>query len=296
MFKDFNLKIEIDYNRSNTVSPWQRRSAYCFLARLCFFSKNYSSTMIVLFHSQKFHLIENMKLISVQTVAVASSTNMGTSNVNVQRDMLENIARPWTFACQILVKMAEAAIIGLKKTKLLFSFASALPNPLPNVCDSLPCKNGICELETLDSFHCRCESGYEGKFCENFTPCKYNFCNNGGQCIVLPDATYRCSGANYIFCSGDGTTKATSCCNMTSTVLQNSTTDKKTNNDAQKIFLKSKEDSCCTTDSQTADQVKRNATSRDTYKWSDLHLCIIHGVLVDLDLNYYRRPAERSGS
>ncbi|KRZ24519.1 Neurogenic locus notch -like protein 1 [Trichinella pseudospiralis] len=90
-------------------------------------------------------------------------------------------------------------------------------NPLPNVCDSLPCKNGICELETLDSFHCRCESGYEGKFCENFTPCKYNFCNNGGQCIVLPDATYRCSGANYIFCSGDGTTKATSCCNMTST-------------------------------------------------------------------------------
>ncbi|KAL1244124.1 Neurogenic locus notch [Trichinella spiralis] len=65
-------------------------------------------------------------------------------------------------------------------------------NPLPNACDSLPCKNGICQLETLDSFHCRCESGYEGKFCENFTRCKYNLCNNGGQCMVLPDGTYRC--------------------------------------------------------------------------------------------------------
>ncbi|KRX22310.1 Neurogenic locus notch -like protein 1 [Trichinella nelsoni] len=65
-------------------------------------------------------------------------------------------------------------------------------NPLPNACDSLPCKNGICELETLDSFHCRCESGYEGKFCENFTRCKYNLCNNGGQCMVMPDGTYRC--------------------------------------------------------------------------------------------------------
>ncbi|KRX85252.1 Neurogenic locus notch -like protein 1 [Trichinella sp. T6] len=65
-------------------------------------------------------------------------------------------------------------------------------NPLPNACNSLPCKNGICELETLDSFHCRCESGYEGEFCENFTRCKYNLCNNGGQCMVLPDGTYRC--------------------------------------------------------------------------------------------------------
>ncbi|KRZ15387.1 Neurogenic locus notch -like protein 1 [Trichinella zimbabwensis] len=243
---NFNLKIEIDANRSSTVSPWRRQSAYCFLALLCFFNKNYLSAKIMLFHSQKSHLHHSLSkstmlspfplllaIIFYNTFLIYSMHNYSTLTIEHVRQFHKNrkceinlcanggncfFNEHGNVQCECTTgyvgKYCQTVDICMSnpcenggscdyriEEDEIVSFTCLCPpgftsrfceNPLPNVCDSLPCKNGICELETLDSFHCRCESGYEGKFCENFTPCKYNFCNNGGQCIVLPDATYRC--------------------------------------------------------------------------------------------------------
>uniref|UniRef100_A0AAQ4PW40 Neurogenic locus notch homolog protein 1 n=1 Tax=Gasterosteus aculeatus aculeatus TaxID=481459 RepID=A0AAQ4PW40_GASAC len=67
--------------------------------------------------------------------------------------------------------------------------------PLNNVCVSSPCRNGgTCELESLETYKCRCPPGWSGKLCQQADPCASNPCANGGQCSAI-DSQYICTCA-----------------------------------------------------------------------------------------------------
>uniref|UniRef100_A0A8C6ULA4 Neurogenic locus notch homolog protein 1 n=1 Tax=Neogobius melanostomus TaxID=47308 RepID=A0A8C6ULA4_9GOBI len=65
--------------------------------------------------------------------------------------------------------------------------------PINNVCINSPCRNGAtCELETLDTYKCRCPPGWSGTLCQHPDPCASNPCANGGQCSAI-ESHYICS-------------------------------------------------------------------------------------------------------
>ncbi|TKS78440.1 Neurogenic locus notch -like protein 1 [Collichthys lucidus] len=58
--------------------------------------------------------------------------------------------------------------------------------PINNVCISSMCHNGgTCELESLQTYRCRCPPGWSGKLCQQPDPCASNPCANGGQCSAF---------------------------------------------------------------------------------------------------------------
>ena len=67
---------------------------------------------------------------------------------------------------------------------------------LPNVCQSNPCKNGVCKLESLQNFTCTCNPGYRGANCEHIDHCTVNGtnpCKNDAKCIPEDNRRgYRC--------------------------------------------------------------------------------------------------------
>lgn len=74
--------------------------------------------------------------------------------------------------------------------------ASLCEIPVPNACDSGPCRHGgTCLLRTLDNYTCACPSGFRGAKCEAVDHCAYHPCKNGAQCTSLSDS-YRCTCAS----------------------------------------------------------------------------------------------------
>ncbi|AWP07533.1 putative neurogenic locus notch -like protein 1-like [Scophthalmus maximus] len=65
--------------------------------------------------------------------------------------------------------------------------------PVHNECVSSPCRHGgTCELETLQTYKCRCPPGWSGKLCQQADPCASNPCANSGQCSAI-ESIYVCT-------------------------------------------------------------------------------------------------------
>ncbi|XP_061162516.1 agrin-like [Saccostrea echinata] len=63
-----------------------------------------------------------------------------------------------------------------------------------NPCSSLPCHNGgSCFMSDKEVFHCECEPGFTGDFCEvALDPCLRAMCKEGSTCVVTDDGGFEC--------------------------------------------------------------------------------------------------------
>ncbi|XP_052808709.1 delta-like protein D isoform X2 [Mya arenaria] len=70
------------------------------------------------------------------------------------------------------------------------STQSCRPPPACKACRSHPCENGGTCIPVPNSYTCQCQTGYQGKQCEEET-CRSHPCENEGTCIPVPNS-YTC--------------------------------------------------------------------------------------------------------
>lgn len=80
-------------------------------------------------------------------------------------------------------------------TSILSLYTQCKPD---DPCETVNCVNGLCVVDIDGNALCDCEAGWEGESCTVCNPCSVGNCQNGGECVTLPEVISILNGLNTV--------------------------------------------------------------------------------------------------